>query len=162
MRWMAVATYAKEISQGDKARERRFLQLYFFKEHIGRGMPEVKCTAAALQIASMDPLAPPPEMRATVQNDDTFDLQLQMRSMQLQPWQQSWPGGMHAAAQHSMFGPHAAFAGYAQQMGQPLGVMARMLGSAHEPCSCTASVESRSWHGIHAVSRGEQDGGRCL
>jgi hypothetical protein len=68
-RWQNVIIYAKKISGGDSARERRYLQIYFFEEHLGRGMPEEQCTPAALQIASADPSMPLPHMAPTVQAD---------------------------------------------------------------------------------------------
>ena len=55
-------TYAKKVSGGDQARERRYLQIYFFEEHTGRGLPEEKCMSAALQIASADMTQPLPTL----------------------------------------------------------------------------------------------------
>ena len=46
-RWVKVCNYAKKVSGGDQARERRYLQIYFFEENTGRGLPEEKCMAAA-------------------------------------------------------------------------------------------------------------------
>ena len=75
-RWMRVYNYAKQMSGGHSARERRYLQLYFFEEHMGKGLPEEKCIAAALMATSLDPFAPQQELKATVPSEgsaDSFD-----------------------------------------------------------------------------------------
>lgn len=68
-RWAKVTNYAKKVSGGDQSRERRYLQIYFFEEHTGRGMPEERCMAASLQIASADLTQPLPQLAATVPAD---------------------------------------------------------------------------------------------
>ena len=42
-RWDKVVTYARKISMGDVARERRYLQVYFFEEH------RVECTYSLIR-----------------------------------------------------------------------------------------------------------------
>jgi len=112
-RWSKVVNYAKKVSGGDQARERRYLQIYFFEEHTGRGLPEEKCTAAALQIASADTTQPLPQLPATVPADVKM-MEEQMAQMMLGRWQ--FPAS-----------PMAEFYQRGSQPGVPLGMQWAMM-----------------------------------
>ena len=65
-RFIEVVGYAREISHGVYETERRYLQYYWFKEHLGKGMPEARCHVAALMAASGAVLE---DLRPTVKED---------------------------------------------------------------------------------------------
>ena len=88
-RWAKVIAYARKVSGGDQARERRYLQIYFFEEHTGRGLPEEKCMSAALQIASADLTQPLPQLQATVPADIKI-MEDQMAQMAMTQGRQMW------------------------------------------------------------------------
>ena len=132
-RWMAVTNYAKKVSSGDFNRERRYLQLYFFEEHLGRGMPEDRCTLAALQIASLDPAQPVPQLAPTVPSDvRTLEDQMALLGQcsqpaaptmysRLPPWQMQQMLGATQAWQQGYNAPVAypVIPGMVQQMLPP-------------------------------------------
>ena len=109
-RWAKVVNYARKVSGGDQARERRYLQIYFFEEETGRGLPQEKCMAAALQIASADLTQPLPQLPATVPADvKMFEDQMAHQMAMMGRWAQG--GEMQArygrpdAATMAMFTP---------------------------------------------------------
>ena len=66
------------------ARKRRYLQLYFFEYHMGRGMPEVRCVEAALRVSSGDAATAGPELKATVPSENPLgELMDQMQQLQM-------------------------------------------------------------------------------
>ena len=45
--FIAVVSYARKLANNDITWELTYLVCYFFDEHLGRGLPEIKCNAAA-------------------------------------------------------------------------------------------------------------------
>ena len=90
MRFISIVAFADTISGGQWAKKRRYLQLYFFEYHLGRGMPETRCVEAALRVSSGDAAAAGPELKSTVPSGNPMgDLMDQFQQMQMMGrWQE--------------------------------------------------------------------------